>query len=160
ASVPPEVNTISLGSRAPISFASCSRPRSIPPSASQPKGWLRLPGCPNFSVKYGSIASRTRGSIGVVDWLSMKMGRFTAIACVSSLGRAGQRERQLDRAPIAVHPFERQRVEELLDARLDHPHRLPDVAPAELRALEVLVAVHDAQRPLDGPEHLAHRDLP
>ena len=66
-SVPPEVNTISLGSRAPISAASSSRARSTAPSASQPKGWLRLAGWPNFSVKYGIIASRTRGSTGVVD---------------------------------------------------------------------------------------------
>jgi hypothetical protein len=41
---------------------------------------LRLAGWPNFSVKYGIIASSTRGSTGVVDWLSMKMGSFNAIA--------------------------------------------------------------------------------
>ena len=80
ASVPPEVNTTSLGSRAPMSLAICSRARSTPLSASQPNGWLRLAGCPNFSVKYGIIASSTRGSTGVVDWLSMKIGSFNAIA--------------------------------------------------------------------------------
>src|ERR1700746_3093644 len=94
ASVPPEVNTTSLGSRAPISLAICSRALSTPPSASQPKGWLRLAGWPNFSVKYGIIASSTRGSTGVVDWLSMKIGNFSiwlspsrAGACPASLDR-------------------------------------------------------------------------
>jgi hypothetical protein len=31
-------------------------------------------------VKYGSIASTTRGSHGVVDCASMKIGNFSAIA--------------------------------------------------------------------------------
>ena len=65
------MKTISFGSRAPISLAICSRALSTAASASQPKAWLRLAGCPNFSVKYGSIASSTRGSTGVVEWLSM-----------------------------------------------------------------------------------------
>jgi hypothetical protein len=34
-------------------------------------------------VKYGSIASTTRGSHGVVDWASIKIGNFTAIVSVS-----------------------------------------------------------------------------
>ncbi len=51
ASVPPEVKTTSFGSRALISRATCSRALSAAASASQPKGWLRLPGWPNFSVK-------------------------------------------------------------------------------------------------------------
>jgi hypothetical protein len=50
-SVPPEVKTISLGSRAPKSAAICSRPLSTPASASHPNGWFRLAGWPNFSVK-------------------------------------------------------------------------------------------------------------
>ena len=64
-SVDPEVKMISLGS-APISAATCSRAMSTPSSASQPYRWLRLPGFPNLVVKYGSIASTTRGSHGVV----------------------------------------------------------------------------------------------
>jgi hypothetical protein len=52
-------------------------------SASHPKGWFRLAGWPNRSVKYGSIASSTRGSTGVVDWLSMKIGNFSAMLSLS-----------------------------------------------------------------------------
>src|SRR5881396_2675852 len=79
ASVPPEVKTSSFGSRAPISVAILARAASTAPSASHPNGWLRLAGCPNFSVKYGSIASTTRGSHGVVDCASMKIGNFSPI---------------------------------------------------------------------------------
>ena len=79
ASVPPEVKMISLASRAPIRVPICSRARSTAASASQPNGWFRLAGWPNFSVKYGSIASTTRGSAGVVDCASMKMGNLNAI---------------------------------------------------------------------------------
>ena len=50
-SVPPEVKMISFGSRAPMRVAICSRALSTPASASQPNGWLRLAGWPNFSVK-------------------------------------------------------------------------------------------------------------
>ncbi len=85
-SVPPEVNTSSFGSRAPMSAASCSRALSIADSAAHPKGWLRLAGCPKRSVKYGSIASSTRGSTAVVDWLSMKMGNFNAISFAPKVG--------------------------------------------------------------------------
>jgi hypothetical protein len=38
--------------------------------AVQPNGWLRLAALPKCSVKNGSIASRTRGSTGVVAWES------------------------------------------------------------------------------------------
>ena len=51
--------------------AICSRASSTASSASQPKAWLRLAALPNFSVKYGSIASTTRGSVRVVALLSM-----------------------------------------------------------------------------------------
>src|SRR5213593_3452368 len=84
-SVPPDVNTISFGSRAPISAASWLRAVSTAASASHPKGWFRLAGWPYFWVKYGSIASTTRGSAGVVDCASMKIGNVTAIASLSSL---------------------------------------------------------------------------
>src|SRR3989442_7797157 len=82
-SVRPDVNTISLGSRAPISAASWLRAVSTAASASHPKGWFRLAGWPYFWVKYGSIASTTRGSAGVVDCASMKIGNVTAIARLS-----------------------------------------------------------------------------
>jgi hypothetical protein len=36
-------------------------------------------------VKYGIIASSTRGSTGVVDWLSMKIGSFNAMPFSLSL---------------------------------------------------------------------------
>jgi hypothetical protein len=56
---------------APTSFATCSRAYSTASSDAQPKLWLRLAALPNFCVKKGSIASTTRGSTGVVAWLSM-----------------------------------------------------------------------------------------
>ena len=64
-SVAPEVKMISLGV-APTSFAMRSRAVSTAASAAQPKEWLRLAALPNFSTKYGSISSNTRGSMGVV----------------------------------------------------------------------------------------------
>src|SRR6266404_5541604 len=158
ASVPPEVNTSSLGSRAPISFAICSRALSTPPSASQPKGWLRLAGCPNFSVKYGIISSRTRGSTGVVDWLSMKIGSFNAIA-MSLLVNA--RERHHRDGGVGRQLRERHAIEYVRDAGLDLLHRTPQVAARELRAIVVFGhAAHHAERPLERPDHLAHRDRP
>jgi hypothetical protein len=48
--------------------ATCFRAFSTASSASQPKAWLRLAALPNCCVKYGSIASSTRGSTGVVAW--------------------------------------------------------------------------------------------
>ena len=54
-----------------MSAPTCSRAVSTAFSAVQPKPWLRLAALPNISVKYGSIASSTRGSTGVVAWLSM-----------------------------------------------------------------------------------------
>ena len=37
-------------------------------AASKPNRWLLLAALPNRSFRYGSIASRTRGSTGVVAW--------------------------------------------------------------------------------------------
>jgi hypothetical protein len=68
-SVAPEVNMISFGS-APITRATCSRARSTASSAAQPNGWLREAALPKTSVKNGSIASTTRGSVRVVALLS------------------------------------------------------------------------------------------
>jgi hypothetical protein len=64
-SVAPLVKTISFA-LAPIRSATCLRAFSTASSASQPNGWLRLAALPKCSVKYGSIASTTRGSHGVV----------------------------------------------------------------------------------------------
>jgi hypothetical protein len=36
------------------------------------------------------MTSRTRGSIGVVEWLSRKMGSFTAMILVSSIHPEGE----------------------------------------------------------------------
>jgi hypothetical protein len=66
-SLAPLVKTISPAD-APMSAATCSRPRSIAFCASQPYACWRLAALPNRSVKYGSIDSRTRGSTGVVAW--------------------------------------------------------------------------------------------
>ncbi len=69
-SVAPLVKTISLAV-APIRSATCLRATSTASSACHPNEWLRLAALPKRSVKYGSIASSTRGSTGVVAWLSM-----------------------------------------------------------------------------------------
>ena len=68
-SVAPEVKTISRAC-APRAAATCSRARSTASLASQPKRCEMLAALPYSSVKYGSIASTTRGSVGVVAWLS------------------------------------------------------------------------------------------
>ena len=54
----------------PIPSAISSRDWSTAALASCPKLWLVLPALPKRCVKYGSIASSTRGSTGVVAWLS------------------------------------------------------------------------------------------
>src|SRR5262245_1593144 len=131
ASVPPEVNTSSFGSRAPISFAICSRALSTAASASQPNGWFRLAEWPNFSVKYGSITSSTRGSTGVVDWLSMKIGSFNAMLSVL-LVNGHQRRHRLRR-----QLFQRHRVEKGADTRLDLLYGPPQVAAQKLGTLIV-----------------------
>ena len=66
-SVAPEVKTISFG-EAFMARATCSRAASTAASASQPKTWPREAGLPKTFVKYGVIASMTRGSTGVVAW--------------------------------------------------------------------------------------------
>src|SRR5439155_5931707 len=159
ASVPPDVKTSSFGSRAPISAASCSRARSTAASASQPNGWLRLAGCPYFSVKYGSIASTTRGSAGVVDCESMKIGNFNAI---DSLSCRTPRPSNGRRLALPLHPDREQlrhvgahqlrqahRVEHLADRRLDLLHRPPEVAACHLGAIRrSFEATHDVDRSL------------
>src|SRR5438552_4329995 len=152
-SVPPEVNTSSLGSRAPMSLASLPRATSTAASASQPNGWLRLAGCPNFSVKYGSIASTTRGSHGVVDWASMKIGNFSGIRsplCLDSQDVGHILGRQLGQG---------HRVQQLRDGQLELGHRPPKAAALDLRAGVVLQAGHDVDRPLERPDDLPHADL-
>ena len=64
-SVAPDVKTISLLS-APTRLATCSRAASDALSASQPYSWVFECGFPNWPDRKGSIASSTRGSIGVV----------------------------------------------------------------------------------------------
>src|SRR6266496_182974 len=126
-SVPPEVKTISFGSRAPSKRARSVRARSTAASASHPKGWLRLAGCPNFSVKYGSIASTTRGSHGVVDCASMKIGNFSAIVSLSSVlvarsVSASCPQRQQRRHVVARQFGQAHRVQQVRDRRLDLLH--------------------------------------
>ena len=69
-SVAPLVQTISRAV-APMSRATSSRASSTASAASHPNEWLFEAAFPDRSVKYGSIASRTRGSTGVVEWQSM-----------------------------------------------------------------------------------------
>ena len=73
-SVAPEVKMISRG-LAPIREATCSRARSTPASASQPYVWVREWAFPYCSVRKGIMASRTRGSMGVVACMSRYDGR-------------------------------------------------------------------------------------
>src|SRR6266446_6227383 len=151
ASVPPEVKTSSFGSRAPISVEILARAASTAPSASHPNGWLRLAGCPNFSVKYGSIASTTRGSHGVVDCASMKIGNFSPIVLYPLRKLASDvGARQLGQAHGVQH---------LRDRRLDLVDGSPQVALLHLRALGIFQARDDVDRPLQRSDHLAHRDL-
>src|SRR5438552_7624276 len=154
ASVPPEVKTSSFGSRAPISVAILPRAASTAPSASHQNGWLRLAGCPNFSVKYGSIASTTRGSHGVVDCASMKIGNFSPIPVTLS-----SFDRQQFRYVGARQFGQAHRVQHLADGRLDLVDGPPQIALFYLRALRVLQARHDVDRSLQRPDHLPDRDL-
>src|SRR6266536_4381440 len=176
-SVPPEVKTISFGSRAPSKRASSVRARSTAASASHPKGWLRLAGCPNFSVKYGSIASTTRGSAGVVDCASMKIGNFNAIVpplplTLTARGRQllfdldgpwpsiGSPDREQVRDVRAHQLGQAHRVEHLWDRRLDLLHRPPQVAARHLLTVaRGLEAAHDVDRAFEGPDHVAHREV-
>jgi hypothetical protein len=61
---PPEVKTTSDG-RQPRHPATCSRARSSAAFAFRPSAWVDE-GLPNPPVRNGSIASATRGSMGVV----------------------------------------------------------------------------------------------
>src|SRR5262245_50557690 len=155
-SVPPEVKTISLGSRAPTNRAMCARAASQAPSASHPKGWLRLAGWPNFSVKYGSIASTTRGSQGVVDCASRKMGNFTAMDRLSSHSSL---DRQQRRHVLGDELGQAHRVQHLGDGGLDLLHRAPQVAPLHLRTVRILQTAHDVDRSFERADHLSHGDL-
>ena len=55
---------------APIRPASWPRATATASSASAPMACSALWALPNRSVKNGSMAATTRGSQGVVDWLS------------------------------------------------------------------------------------------
>ena len=68
-SVAPDVKMISLG-LAPMMDATSARASSMESSASQPYMCVRLCGFPYCSTKWGIMASRTRGSIGVVACMS------------------------------------------------------------------------------------------
>src|SRR6267378_5449330 len=160
ASVPPEVKTSSFGSRAPISVAILPRAAATAPSASQPNGWLRLAGCPNFSVKYGIIASTTRGSTGVVDCESMKIGNFSiwlspsrAGACPASLDRQNLGHR------LVAQLGQAHRIEELTDRDLQLLHGPLEIAARLLRTPCAVQAAHDADRSLERAHHLADRDV-
>src|SRR5438270_10243243 len=158
ASVPPDVKTSSFGSRAPISLASRPRAASTAASASQPKGWLRLAGCPNLSVKYGSIASTTRGSHGVVDCASMKIGNFSAIDFALPVRSSGPDRENLGHV-LGRQLGQAHGVQHLGDRHLELLHRPAQAAALHLRARAVLQAGDDVDRPLERPDDLAYRDL-
>src|SRR5262249_6537059 len=159
-SVPPDVKISSLGARAPMIFAICSRARSTAFSASQPNEWFRLAGWPNFSVKYGIIASTTRGSTGVVDWASMKIGNFSIWLSPS---RAGAYPASLDRQnlgrSLVAELRQAHRVEQLADRRLQLLHGALEIAAHLLWAPLGFEAAHDADRTLERAHHLTDRDV-
>src|SRR2546422_6668702 len=163
ASVPPEVKTSSFGSRAPISVAILARAASTAPSASHPNGWFRLAGWPNFSVKYGSIASTTRGSHGVVDCASMKIGSFNELdGAIDSVScpflRVGLQTEEL-RHVLARQLGQAHRVQHVADRGLYFLHGPPQVTPLHLRTFaRPLETLHDRDRPLQGPDDLADPD--
>src|ERR1019366_9537907 len=101
-----------------------SRPISTASSASQPNAWLRLGALPNLVVKYGIISSRTRGSTGVVEWLSMKMGSLRAMGIVFLSVRSVP-EHELGDVRFLV-------VQIAALARGDEPLRIADVAGIEV----------------------------
>ena len=69
ASVAPEVKTISRAS-APTSAATSARAASTASSAARPIACSTLCGLAKFSSHQGRMAASTRGSSGVVAWLS------------------------------------------------------------------------------------------
>jgi hypothetical protein len=69
-SVAPLVKTISRV-EAPIAQATCARALSTASAATQPNACARLAALPKCVVQYGSMASHTAGSMGVVAWQSM-----------------------------------------------------------------------------------------
>src|SRR6267142_3692998 len=105
------------------------------------------------------MASSTRGSIGVVDWLSMKMGSLSGI--VSLLPRGDQLVdwHYEGHRPVRRELGERHGVQQSADAGLDFLNRPPQIAARVLRAvIPVGHAADDLDRPLEGPHHLPHRD--
>src|SRR3972149_10389261 len=101
------------------------------------------------------MASSTRGSMGVVDWLSMKMGSLGGIV---SLLRRGD---ELGHGPEAVRSELGQRhgVEQAADAGLDFLRRPAEVAARVLRAAVAIGhAADDLDGALEGPHHLPDRD--
>src|SRR5713101_4513241 len=158
-SVPPDVKITSLGSRAPMTLAICSRARSTAVSASQPKEWFRLAGWPNFSVEAGIIASTTRGSAGVVDCESMKMGNFSAIWISPSLAGSVSLDRQCFGDVLVAQLGQAHGIEQLADRRLQLLHGSPQVAAKLLRASSVVEAAHDVDRPLERADDLPDGDV-
>src|SRR5712692_5724123 len=109
------------------------------------------------------MASSTRGSIGVVDWLSMKMGSLSGI--VSLLPRGDQlvywHYHWHCYRPHGVRGKlgERHGVEQSADAGLDFLNRPPQIAARILRTIvSVGHAAHDLDLALEGPHHLPHDD--
>src|SRR6266852_3448538 len=105
------------------------------------------------------MASSTRGSIGVVDWLSMKMGSLSGI--VSLLPRGDQLVYWHDYRPHGVRGKlgERHGVEQSADAGLDFLNRAPQIAARILWTIvSVGHAAHDLDWALEGPHHLPHGD--
>src|SRR6185312_7485559 len=137
-----------------MSLPTSSRAISTAFSARQPKTWLRDAALPKSSRKNGSMASSTRGSTGVVEWLSMKIGTFTAILISASMN-SGNEDRL--RAFLVAIVVARRALLELM--RLG----LARAAALEVRqaGVEIALELREPRNLIAGfaqavGEHLAH----
>src|SRR6266478_3706378 len=102
------------------------------------------------------MTSSTRGSMGVVDWLSMKIGNLGGI--VSLLRRGGQLGHGHE--SVRSELVQRHGVEQPADAGLDFLNRPAQVAARILRAaVPVGDAADDLDGALDSPDHLSDGDI-
>src|SRR5438445_6675298 len=103
------------------------------------------------------VASTTRGSTGVVDCASMKIGNFSIWLSPSRLCPASLDCEDLGDALVA-QLGQAHRVEQLADRRLQLLHGPLEITPLLLRTAPVQTA-DDADRSLERAHHLADRDI-
>src|SRR5712692_11483214 len=100
------------------------------------------------------MASSTRGSIGVVDWLSMKMGSLSGIVVLLRRGGQFGHGHEAVRSKLG----QRHGVEQTADAGLDFLDRPAEIAARVLRAAVTIGhAADDLDGALESPHHLPDR---